>query len=392
MSLALASATMGRTLRARPVSFRFQAPQEALKAAVRAASRVAPSRPSHPALGGVLIAAQKAGRVEVTGYDLTVGVRASFQARVETPGVALVPAGVLASVVGLLEPLDVALEATGARLTVRCGQGLTRLPLDAGEAEDYPDLPAADVDGPEAALGLGALQAALAHVLPAVPRENQDVRSPIVYGVSVKFADGGLSLIGGDGKIFSLYDLPGIVEGDDIEPLVVPLRFAQEIARMPISGNGLATIRKLDGVVQINHGNMLLTGNLVAGDYPPVESVVPAESKYVIQVEREPLLAAITRLSIVSSIEDHSVICDFQESRIALATDGGGAEAAESVACDHGAKGIRVGFAGAMLLTTLRAIEGDVVKIGIDDSVKPTIWTSADSSGNRFIVMPRVVE
>ncbi len=74
-------------------------------------SRAVPSRPTHPVLGNVLLAADKeTQQVRLTAFDLSLGIQTSFVATVEESGEIAIPAKLLSDIVSRLPDGEVTLE------------------------------------------------------------------------------------------------------------------------------------------------------------------------------------------------------------------------------------------------------------------------------------------
>ncbi|NES18750.1 MAG: DNA polymerase III subunit beta, partial [Symploca sp. SIO3E6] len=76
-------------------------------------SRAIPSRPTHPVLGNVLLAADsELQRVQLTAFDLSLGIQTSFNAVVETGGKIAIPAKLLNDIVSRLPEGEITLTMT----------------------------------------------------------------------------------------------------------------------------------------------------------------------------------------------------------------------------------------------------------------------------------------
>lgn len=74
-------------------------------------SRAVPSRPTHPVLGNVLLAADKqTQQVTLTAFDLSLGIQTSFVATVEESGEIAIPAKLLNDIVSRLPEGEITLE------------------------------------------------------------------------------------------------------------------------------------------------------------------------------------------------------------------------------------------------------------------------------------------
>ncbi len=114
-------------------------------------SRAVPSRPTHPVLANVLLTAdEETQQVQLTAFDLSVGIRTSFAAQVEEGGEITLPAKILNEIVSRMPEGQITLEDRAedgeseevetsiiATLTSSSGSYTVR----GMEAADFPALP-----------------------------------------------------------------------------------------------------------------------------------------------------------------------------------------------------------------------------------------------------------
>ena len=89
---------------------KFVCSQSDLSSQLSLVSRAVPSRPTHPILGNVLVKAD-AGRhqIQLTAFDLSLGIRATFPAQVLESGTLTLPAKLLNDIVSRLPEGEVSL-------------------------------------------------------------------------------------------------------------------------------------------------------------------------------------------------------------------------------------------------------------------------------------------
>lgn len=82
---------------------RITVSQSELNAGLALVGRAVASRPSHPVLANVLLTADATtGRLQLTGYDLSLGIQTSLPAAIDTPGSITLPARLLGEIVARL--------------------------------------------------------------------------------------------------------------------------------------------------------------------------------------------------------------------------------------------------------------------------------------------------
>ena len=117
---------------------KFRCDRDALSEALQTVQRGVSSRPGIPALTGVLLDGVAEGRLTMTTTDLEVSARLTIDVQVSEPGIASIPARLLADTVKSLSdaPVDVETDQSQARIRCAAYEGALRLL----PAEDFPGL------------------------------------------------------------------------------------------------------------------------------------------------------------------------------------------------------------------------------------------------------------
>ena len=166
--------------------------QSDLNHALRTVSRAIASRPSHPVLAHVLLAAAN-GELRLTAYNLDLGITTAVVAMVDTAGAITIPYRLLADIIGRLDPADVVtLLADGDAVTIKTVSGSYKLP--GGPSEDYPALPAVEASG----------AASVAFEAAVMPAAATDEAKQILNGIHIRVANGVMTQEATDGHRLSI--------------------------------------------------------------------------------------------------------------------------------------------------------------------------------------------
>ena len=99
---------------------KFRCDRDALSEALQTVQRGVSSRPGIPALTGVLLDGVAEGRLTMTTTDLEVSARLTIDVQVSEPGIALIPARLLADTVKSLSDAPVDVETDQSQARIRC--------------------------------------------------------------------------------------------------------------------------------------------------------------------------------------------------------------------------------------------------------------------------------
>jgi DNA polymerase III subunit beta len=318
---------------------KFRVEREALGEAVAWVARALPARPVIPVLSGLLVEAASAG-LTLSCFDYEVSARVVIPAEVAEPGTALVPGRLLAEITRSLPQRDVEISSVADMVSLRCGSAefeLVSLPV-----EEYPGLPeppaaAGTVDG-------GVLAAAAAQVVPSASRDDT---LPMLTGVCVDIDGTAMTLAATDRYRLAVrtVDWTPAVAGLRAAALV-PARTLADVARTmdagipvtiafttaaPDAGPGPAEPHPAGGMISFEGGGRRLTARLIGADFIRYRSRFPAEFGCRAELQAEPFMAAVRRVSLVAD-RASPVRLTFGGGEVAIeAHTDGRARAAESV-------------------------------------------------------------
>jgi DNA polymerase-3 subunit beta len=244
----------------------------------------------------------KDGRLTLTGTNYDAFLRLTLSCELEGEASTLLPAKLLADIVGALPPVGavtITLAETGATITA----GRSRFELAAMSALDFPEIPAVQNSGAatvHAARFLDALSRALPHASDAESRPALNVV------LLERFGERGLIAVTHDGAALARVDAGEIADGDGA---AFPARCSVDRHGVPLLERlfaGLAdeatlTISADHTRLRIEAGELLAQVRLVEYEFPKYAGAVDAEKRtHVFSCERAELAAALKRVGIAS--------------------------------------------------------------------------------------------
>jgi DNA polymerase-3 subunit beta len=129
---------------------------------------------------------------------------------------------------------------------------------------------------------------------------------------------------------------------------------------------------------------------LVEGEFPDYNQVVPQKSERHLSVGVEPLLAALRRVSIVSSERTRGIKLQADTGRLEISSinpDLG--EASEELAVDYDDGSFSIGFNAKYLMDVLGVLQPSAhVEISFNDEVSPGVLRCEGDADYLYVVMP----
>ena len=132
-----------------------------------------------------------------------------------------------------------------------------------------------------------------------------------------------------------------------------------------------------------------LSIRLIAREYPPYQSVIPANTAHSMTVSRENLLNAIRRVKVLANEKSNAVKLSVNQEKLTISAHhpllG---EATEKIDVDYAGKCIDIGFNARYIIDSLSIFEDDDITFEFNNELSPVIVKSHKCQEFLGIVMP----
>lgn len=337
-------------------------------------------RTTLPILQNILFKAEKE-KLWLSATDLEVSVRTAVGADVGKAGATTLPARRIFSIFKELPAGDIELEVDDKDVaTIRCGTSYFKI-IGISE-EEFPPLPRFD-GGRTYNVGQGPFKEMLKNTSYAASRDESRY---ILNGVLLSFKGDKLAVVATDGRRMALFEqeveFPKEGEGD----LILPFKTVDELLRT-LKDEGTLKIQATENQVAFEFDEMLIVSKLVEGTYPNFRQVIPSQCEERVTLDREGLLTALRRVSLISNEKSNSVKLTFGKKRleiVAIAAEVG--EARETLAVDYAGKELSVAFNPEFLMDPLRTLAKETVILELTDDLSPGVVKS--DAPFLYVLMP----
>lgn len=345
-------------------------------------------RTPQPILANVLIEPTETG-IALTATDMEVGMRGLVKADVKKKGSVTVSARKLYEITRELAAEEVTLKASTPGW-VEILAGRSKFKIVSLDPKEFPQLSFASSGKGAAHLTIasGLLRELIDKTLFAV--STDDARFNL-SGVYVEKADtGALRMVATDGHRLAMVDRT-LANLELPRGVIMPRK-------------GLAEVRKLlDGAadtdltlsigerdVQVHTPEVSFFMRLVEGDFPDYRQVVPGPPRVKLTVNRDDLLAAIRRISLLASERSHGIKMQLSKGVMEFsASNPEQGEATEDVEVSYSGDPLTIGFNARYLIDVLNVhAAGDVLEIGLNDEVGPGLLRGAQDQDFTYVIMP----
>jgi DNA polymerase-3 subunit beta len=342
--------------------------QEAFAEGLQNAVSAVNPRSTLPILSNVLLQAAD-GELVLTSTDLDFTVRTRVAAQVAKSGATTLPARRLSTLVKDLPKTDIEVEVDSKSLaTLKSGAGVYKI-FGMPEAE-FPGLPAFE-GAVEFKLKAADLRDGLRKTHYAI---SLDETRYVLNGIFFSFKADKLTLVATDGRRLALAEVNDLeIPASQEREFIVRTKAVTELMRA-LGDDGEVVVRLAQNMVQFDCGPTTLISKLVEGNYPNYVQVIPTKVNERVTVEREALLNAVRRVSLLNSEKTAAVRLHFAKGNIEITCNTPEVgEARESLAVPYKGKEISIAFNPEFLLAPLRYLQEDEVHFELIDDISPGV-------------------
>ncbi|MHB8630058.1 MAG: DNA polymerase III subunit beta [Aggregatilineales bacterium] len=269
--------------------------QENLARGLSMVSRAIGSRPTLPILGNILVTAED-GRLRLSATNLELAIIARVGAKVDEEGAITVPARTFQDFVNALPPerIDMTLDQKTRTLKVQCGSATSN--IRGISAEDYPALQEAPADE-GIAIPAQAFHEMVSHVAFAAAKEDN---RPVLTGVLTRFEGDVLTMAAADGYRLTVRTIQLDDPVDTPLTMIIPARTLGEMSRAIGADDTTIRITTPAGRNQVmfHLDRVDFISQLIEGQYPAIEQIIPKTHTTMTIVPTEELLKACKRAEI----------------------------------------------------------------------------------------------
>ena len=362
----------------------------ALLEALNVTGNVVQARTPKPVLQCVKVTAAD-DKLTIGATDLEVAIRYSdSQVQVEAPGETLLPAAKFRDIVRESVDDTLAIEvstekdAVGGTFAHIRGQD-SHFKIFTQKASDFPPIP--DFEGTaDLELPGGALKQLIGQTLFAAAKESGRYNFNGVLTVAVGKK---IHLVSTDGRRLAMAkgDLATDQLPKDGAKVIIPAKALNLIDKLIDDPEEMVGLQVRENRVIFHTASATLTSNLVEGQFPPYEDVIPKDGDKMMTAPTADFLSAIRRAALLTTEESRGVKMHFSKKGLVLTSRSPEAgEATVNFACKYEGADIEIGFNPAFLTEALRVVDSDEISLEMSAPNRPGLLKGG--ANFLYVIMP----
>ena len=366
------------------IEMKFTCEKFLLLNAILTASRATVTKSPIQLLEGLLIEAEDES-VKITGYDLKTGIITTLPAEVEKTGGIVLNARLFGEIIRKMPGQYVTMSVSSGYVA-EISSEMSDFEILGSPTSDYPELPTVD-EQDTIEIDESVLKKMIAQTNFAV---SDNESRPIHTGALFETENGELTVVAVDGYRLALRCES--LDKSDVPELsfVVPGVALTEVERIISDGDGQVTITLGSKHIIFTIDETILISRRLEGEFLNYKNSLPQQAKYRFSVEKDELISAVERVSLIISDKLKSPVrCVFGDGVVKLHSASALGKANDECVMSGDGEDMEIGFNDKYLLEALKAAPSDNVALELNSSVTPCIISPADDSTNfLYMILP----
>ena len=346
-------------------------------------SKAVSSKTTIPALEGIKINLSY-NSLELTGYDLSMGIKAQINVKSEDTGICVINARLFSDIIRKM-PKEEILINVDEMLNVNIKSGKTNYNILALSSEEYPNLPDFDKEKNLFKINQSILKSMINQTNFAV--SLSDVK-PILTGELFDIQNNNFNMVAIDGYKLAIRN-ENILSENDFN-FVVPSKSLQELSRILKEDDSVeCNIYSDEKHVIFELSNYMIYSRLLAGEFHNYRASIPDKFKTEIIVKTKELLDCVDRCSLLVNEKNKGPVKFTIKNNVLdiyCKTDIGKIQ--EEIEIELSGDCLEIGFNNKYLVDALKSAETDKIRIQITSSNKAVKIVPLQGESFIFILMP----
>ena len=367
----------------------FTIEKESLLTNLKIVEKTTVARGIQPVLSNILINAAPDNFITFSATDLDINIVSKTIASVQTPGKITLPAKKLSEIVSRLsnKPVVFSLNEETNIVNISCGN--SKFELIGISADEFPQtLNEEELKDKESVeIELNPFIKSIKYT--AFSAANYENRN-IISGVFCSISKENIEMAATDGnRLTRIVEKITNEKGTEIS-CVIPSKTLQEFLRIAslLNDDKIALIIEKTRII-FKTASMIMSSRLLEGEYPPYKQLIPQNCEKNAEVNREEMISALERVSVMVNERTNIVRFIFGENTLFLKADTPDAGHGEdSISIEYTDEELTIAFNYRYVLDSLKIMESERVKIGLGGSLSATLFKPVSDDDYLCLIMP----
>ena len=340
-------------------------------------------RQALPILSNLLLVGN-ANKLTFTATDLEMQTSLNIDTKIETDFEITISARKLFDITRALpENSELDFQINESRVNVIAGK--SKFNLQTLPSKDYPLLKKNDSESVSVKLSQNKLKGLLKQVDFAMAQ--QDIRY-YLNGLLFEIQGQKLNIVGTDGHRLS-FTSTKLDDSYEKKEVIIPRKTIMELIKLLDDSDEIVELEILNQQVIFKFGDIFIITKVIDGKFPDYNRVIPVGYENGFLIDRQMLLNAMQRASILSNEKYRGIRLVLSENNMQLiTTNSEQEEAQEDIEISYNKEAIDIGFNVTYLIDVLNNIQFDQLSFTFKDSNSSCLVTIPNNDDYKYVVMP----
>lgn len=360
---------------------KFSVNKKEITEAVSNIQRAVSSKTSIPALEGILLNASD-NTLELSAYDLELGITTVIPARVQEPGKSILSARLFSDIVRRT-PDDAISVTVDEKDMASIESGCSKFSIIGIPAVEFPELPKLS-DSTKLELPGSVLKSMIRQTVFAVAESDA---KPIHQGSLFNIENNQLDVVSVDG-----YRLAKRTESINYQgslSFVVPGKTLTEILKLLKDSEDTVEISAGQRHIMFKIDNYTVISSLLEGEFLNYKATIPSTSKTNVTLRSREAIESVERVSLLITDRLKSPVrCIFSGNEIKILCTTSMGRASDQISVEMEGDDVEIGFNNRYLLDALKNSECDEIRVGLSGPLSPMTVQPKEGESFLFLVLP----
>lgn len=362
---------------------KFVCNKTALSEAISNVSRAVSPKSTIAALEGIKVKVSP-GEIELTAYNLEMGIRTTIPAETQDNGEFVVSSRLFSEFTRRMSGEIISFDVDD-NLIINISCSATECSFSAMSASEYPELPTVD-----SARSFTVKQNVLKSMITQTSyAASLNESKPILTGELFDIEDGRFNMVAIDG--FRLAIRNENIDCGEKYYFVVPKKALLELSTLikDDSDEKICTICTNDRHIIFEVNNVFVISRLLEGTFHNYKLSIPNDCKTEVVINKRDFQTCLERCSLLLDEKNKCPIrCEISGSIMKISCKTGIGKINDSLLADISGDSVTIGFNNKLILEALRAAEGDKIRIKFNGPNRVIEILPLQGDNYIFLVMP----
>ena len=357
--------------------------------AITAADHAIASKTPNPIMSNLKLELNERG-LEVTGSNADMTIRATVPYRlgdkeiIRSPGfgATLISARYLVDTIRSLSGEEISFEVIDDSVA-KIVDDRARFKLNCAKADEYPDV---DLEPSGVSLDLPCAEFVTLVEQSAFAASTKEQR-PVLTALNLEAGNGILTATATDSA--RLAQKTVAIDSAAKFRCNIPARIVSDVIRL-FGADDRLVLSVTDNRILFSFGNTVVASRLVSGDYPVTRTIIPQNFNYYLEVNSQELLAAMSRVSLISAEKEFVVKLSMQadDVEISAKSEIAGSASEHLRVFSFTGERLDVSFNSIFVIEAVKALKAEDVILAFQAEMKPFVVKNPKDETSVELITP----